>query len=43
MRRWDPSLETFTDGELDRLRSRITEFVKPFPIDELAVRGAMAA
>ncbi len=40
MRRWDPSLETFTDGELDRFRSRITEFVKPFPIDELAVRGS---
>jgi len=40
MRRFDPTLEPFTDGELEGLRSRFAEFVRPFPADALAVRSA---
>jgi acetylornithine/succinyldiaminopimelate/putrescine aminotransferase/predicted amino acid dehydrogenase len=40
MRRLDPSLEAFSDGELERFRSRVAEFVKPFPVGELAVQSA---
>ena len=39
LRRFDPSLEPFGDGELERLKSRImTDFAKPFPFGELSVR-----
>ncbi len=40
MRRFDPTLEPFTDGELEGFRSRLAEFVKPFPLGVLAVRSA---
>src|SRR5262249_5399390 len=40
LRRFDPSLEPFNDGELQALKSRITEFIKPYPFGELAVETA---
>lgn len=40
MRRFDPGLEPFSDAELEGLKSRITEFIKPFAFGELAVRSA---
>src|SRR5215470_1492845 len=39
-RRLDPSLEPFGDTQLEALRSRIIDFMKPCPIDELTVRSA---
>jgi acetylornithine/succinyldiaminopimelate/putrescine aminotransferase/predicted amino acid dehydrogenase len=40
LRRFDPSLEPFNDAELQALKSRITEFIKPYPFGELAVETA---
>ena len=40
LRRFDPSLEPFSDAELQALKSRITEFIKPYPFGELAVETA---
>jgi acetylornithine/succinyldiaminopimelate/putrescine aminotransferase/predicted amino acid dehydrogenase len=40
MGRLDPSLEAFTEGELEKFRARINGFVKPCPVDELAIRSA---
>ena len=40
LRRFDPSLEPFSDAELEGLKSRITEFIKPYPFGELAVQSA---
>jgi acetylornithine/succinyldiaminopimelate/putrescine aminotransferase/predicted amino acid dehydrogenase len=37
LRRFDPTLERFTDAELQALKSRITEFIKPYPFGELAI------
>jgi acetylornithine/succinyldiaminopimelate/putrescine aminotransferase/predicted amino acid dehydrogenase len=39
LRRFDPSLQPFDDGQLEGLRSRIAEFAKPFPLAELAVQS----
>jgi acetylornithine/succinyldiaminopimelate/putrescine aminotransferase/predicted amino acid dehydrogenase len=39
LRRFDATLEPFSDGQLTGLRSRIAEFVKPFPLDELAIES----
>ena len=39
-RRFDPTLKPFGDAELEALRSRITEFMKPCPLDELSVQSA---
>ena len=39
LRRFDSTLEPFTDEQLTGLRSRIAEFVKPFPLDELAIEA----
>jgi acetylornithine/succinyldiaminopimelate/putrescine aminotransferase/predicted amino acid dehydrogenase len=39
VRRADSTLERFSDGQLEGFRSRIAEFVKPFPFDELAVEA----
>jgi acetylornithine/succinyldiaminopimelate/putrescine aminotransferase/predicted amino acid dehydrogenase len=38
LRRCDPSLQRFDAAEIDRLRSSILEFIRPFPHSELAVR-----
>jgi len=43
LRRFDPGLEPFNDTELEGLKSRITEFIKPYPFGELAVRSADGA
>jgi acetylornithine/succinyldiaminopimelate/putrescine aminotransferase/predicted amino acid dehydrogenase len=40
LRRFDPTVNSFDDTELDALRSRITEFMKPGPLDELTVQSA---
>jgi acetylornithine/succinyldiaminopimelate/putrescine aminotransferase/predicted amino acid dehydrogenase len=40
MRRFDASLKPFSDAELEGLKSRITEFIKPYPFGELTV-GAL--
>ncbi len=40
LRRFDPSLQPFSDTELEGLKSRITEFLKPYPFGELAVQSA---
>lgn len=40
LRRFDPSLEPFSDAELEGLKSRITEFLKPYPFGKLAVQSA---
>jgi acetylornithine/succinyldiaminopimelate/putrescine aminotransferase/predicted amino acid dehydrogenase len=40
LRRVDPTLQPFSDGQLETFRSRIAQFVKPFPFDELAVQGS---
>ena len=40
LRRFDPTVKPFDDTELETLRSRITEFMKPCPLDELAVQSA---
>jgi acetylornithine/succinyldiaminopimelate/putrescine aminotransferase/predicted amino acid dehydrogenase len=40
LRRFDPTVKPFGDTELETLRSRITEFMKPCPLDELAVQSA---
>jgi acetylornithine/succinyldiaminopimelate/putrescine aminotransferase/predicted amino acid dehydrogenase len=37
LRRFDPTLERFSDAELQALKSRITEFIKPYPFGELAI------
>jgi len=37
LRRCDPSLERFEAGEIDRLRSSIVDFIRPFAHSELAV------
>jgi acetylornithine/succinyldiaminopimelate/putrescine aminotransferase/predicted amino acid dehydrogenase len=39
-RRFDPTLREFSDTELETLRLRITEFMKPCPLDDLAVRSS---
>ena len=39
MRRFDASLEPFSDAQLESLRSRFTEFIRPFATSELAVRS----
>ena len=39
-RRFDPTLNPFGDTELEALRLRITEFMKPSPLDELSVQSA---
>jgi predicted amino acid dehydrogenase len=36
-RRFDPTLKPFGDAQLETLRSRITHFMKPCPLDDLAV------
>ena len=38
LRRFDPCLAPFNDAELEGLKARITEFMKPYPFGELAVR-----
>ncbi len=40
LRRCDSSLERFDAAEVEKLRSRIVEFIKPFSHSELAVRSA---
>jgi acetylornithine/succinyldiaminopimelate/putrescine aminotransferase/predicted amino acid dehydrogenase len=40
LRRFDPCLAPFNDAELEGLKARITEFMKPYPFGELAVRSA---
>jgi predicted amino acid dehydrogenase len=40
MRRFDSSLQPFTDAELEQFRSRMAPFAKPFPIGGLIVRSA---
>ncbi len=40
LRRFDPTVKPFGDTELETLRSRITEFMKPSPLDELSVQSA---
>jgi acetylornithine/succinyldiaminopimelate/putrescine aminotransferase/predicted amino acid dehydrogenase len=40
LRRFDSSLEPFGDAQLESLKARIDEFVRPFPIGELAVQSA---
>ena len=40
LRRFDPTVKPFGDTELETLRARITEFMKPSPLDELAVQSA---
>ena len=40
LRRFDPSLEPFCNAELQALKSRITEFINPYPFGELAVETA---
>jgi acetylornithine/succinyldiaminopimelate/putrescine aminotransferase/predicted amino acid dehydrogenase len=40
LRRFDPSLEPFSDSELEGLKSRITEFIEPYAFGELAVESA---
>jgi predicted amino acid dehydrogenase len=40
LRRFDSTLQPFSDEQLTGLRLRIAEFVKPFPLDELAIEGA---
>jgi predicted amino acid dehydrogenase len=40
LRRFDPSLQPFSDAELEGLKSRITEFLKPYPFGKLAVQSA---
>jgi acetylornithine/succinyldiaminopimelate/putrescine aminotransferase/predicted amino acid dehydrogenase len=39
MRRLDGTLQNFTDGELQRLRSRILPFIKPVAVNQLTVRS----
>lgn len=40
LRRFDQSLQPFSDAELENLKSRITEFLKPYPFGELTVEAA---
>jgi acetylornithine/succinyldiaminopimelate/putrescine aminotransferase/predicted amino acid dehydrogenase len=40
LRRFDSTLEPFSDAQLERFRSRTASFAKPFPLDELAVESA---
>jgi acetylornithine/succinyldiaminopimelate/putrescine aminotransferase/predicted amino acid dehydrogenase len=40
MRRFDSSLEPFSDEQLEELRSRTAEFVRPFPLGEISVPAA---
>ena len=40
LRRFDPSLEPFSDSEIEGLKSRITNFLKPYVFGELAVESA---
>ena len=40
MRRLDSTMEAFGDAELEGFRSRISAFVKPFPVGELVVGAA---
>jgi acetylornithine/succinyldiaminopimelate/putrescine aminotransferase/predicted amino acid dehydrogenase len=40
LRRFDPSLESYSDAQLEDMRVRIADFRKPFPLDKLTVRGA---
>jgi acetylornithine/succinyldiaminopimelate/putrescine aminotransferase/predicted amino acid dehydrogenase len=40
LRRFDPSLEPFSDSELEGLKSRITEFIEPYAFGELVVESA---
>jgi hypothetical protein len=40
LRRFDPTLNPFGDTELEALRSRISQFVKPFPLGQLSVETA---
>jgi acetylornithine/succinyldiaminopimelate/putrescine aminotransferase/predicted amino acid dehydrogenase len=39
LRRFDSSLEPFGDAQLESLKSRIAEFVRPFPVGELTVQS----
>jgi acetylornithine/succinyldiaminopimelate/putrescine aminotransferase/predicted amino acid dehydrogenase len=40
LRRADPGLQRFSDEQLERFRTRVIDFVKPFPFDTIAVPGA---
>jgi acetylornithine/succinyldiaminopimelate/putrescine aminotransferase/predicted amino acid dehydrogenase len=40
LRRLDPTLEAFSDGELESVKSRFADFIKSFPHGELAVPSA---
>jgi predicted amino acid dehydrogenase len=40
LKRFDPTLDAFSDTELEALRSRISQFVKPFPLGQLSVETA---
>ena len=40
LRRFDPSLEGFSDEELERLRSSFTDFLNPLPLDEFGISSA---
>ena len=37
MRRFDPSLERFTDVQVEQFRKNMAGFLKPFPLDKLVV------
>jgi hypothetical protein len=39
LRRFDSTLQPFSDEQFTGLRLRIAEFVKPFPLDELAIEA----
>jgi predicted amino acid dehydrogenase len=38
MRRFDPSLEPFSDAQVEQFRKRMASITKPFPLDKLVVR-----
>jgi acetylornithine/succinyldiaminopimelate/putrescine aminotransferase/predicted amino acid dehydrogenase len=40
LRRFDPSLAGFSDSDLQTLKSRLAQFIKPFPLGNIAVRSA---
>jgi hypothetical protein len=37
MRRFDPSLERFSDVQVEQFRKSMASFLKPFPLDKLVV------
>jgi acetylornithine/succinyldiaminopimelate/putrescine aminotransferase/predicted amino acid dehydrogenase len=40
LRRFDPSLDLYTDAQLEAMRLRIAEFRKPFPLDKMTINSA---